>query len=347
MTRSELDDRIAMFTACAALGGTTRTGQRDDVLTTQEWSHLARWLIGADRRPAELLFPSIVELIVESDLDRRIVKKVCSIPERASATYEEMTRMQEGGIWTICRADDAFPARWKQKLGWSAPPVIFGAGQTSLMGQRSVSIVGSRSISGPLAETARALGKRVSESGMTVVSGAAKGTDLCGMQGALAANGQSVGVLPGNLRRHASQYDLQPHIASDHLCLVSHVHPSTGFLVRNAMARNRLIYAQSELTIVISSSEGSGGTWAGADENLRRRIAPIAVWTGKNAPPANQALAELGALRLNHVPASGSELQEFIDAATAHFQAMDVKRGDRRSSAEQSPLSASDRARLS
>ncbi len=325
MIRNELDDRIAMVTACTALGRPSRTGQRDDVLTTQEWNHVARWLIRTERRPAELLFPSIVELIKDSELDPRIVDRVISIPDRASATNDEMTRMDEGGIWTICRADDAFPKKWKKRLGSTAPPVIFGAGPKDLLDWRSVAIVGSRSIAEPLGGIARELGARVTQSGMTVVSGAAKGTDRFGMLGALEAQGQAIGVLPGNLKRHAFQNDLQPHIAKDRLCLVSHVHPNTGFLVGNAMARNRLIYALSDLTVVIASLEGSGGTWAGADENLRRGIAPIAVWTGENSPSSNQALVELGAYPLNDLPANPNELQKLIDDAHAHVRST---RGD-------------------
>ncbi len=319
--RNELDDRIAMVTACTVLGRPSRTGQRDDVLTTQEWNHVARWLVRTERRPAELLFPSIVELITGSELDPRIVDRVISIPDRASAANDEMTRMEEGGIWTVCRADDAFPKKWKKRLGSSAPPVIFGAGPKELLDRSSVAIVGSRSIAEPLGEIARELGARIIQSGMTVVSGAAKGTDHFGMLGALGAGGQSVGVLPGNLKRHAFQDDLQPSIANERLCLVSHVHPNTGFLVGNAMARNRLIYALSDLTVVIATVEGSGGTWAGAEENLRRGVAPIAVWTGEHAPPANQALVDRGAYSLNELPANPNELQKLVDDARAHIRA--------------------------
>jgi predicted Rossmann fold nucleotide-binding protein DprA/Smf involved in DNA uptake len=320
--RSALDDRIATVTACSPLDSSPRSRKRDLALTTQEWNRLAKWLIETERRPADLLFPSIVECLTGSELDQRIVGKACSIPDRASDAYAAMSRMEEEGFWTLCRADSAFPRRWKKLLGSSAPPVIFGAGNQDLLDRKAVSIVGSRAVSPFLADIARILGAQLAQCGRTIVSGAAQGTDLFGMRGALEANGRSVGVLPGNLRRHATQDDLQRHLASDRLCLVSHVHPNTGFLVGNAMARNRLIYAQSDLTIVVSSSEGTGGTWAGAKENINRGIAPIAVWTGEDAPSGNHRLAELGAFPLQSVPCGQRECQELMRIASSHFQSL-------------------------
>ncbi len=318
-SNSVLDDRLATVTACSDLDRSFRSKQRDVTLNVREWNQLARWLRDTDRRPADLLFSSITECLLASSLDRRLIEKASSIPDRASDTYDVMTHMQEEGIWILCRADDGFPQRWKKKLGASTPPVIFGAGAPQLIQSRSVSLVGSRYVPKTLADVAYAFGSRIASAGLLVVSGAAKGTDRFGMLGALESQGRSVGVLPGALRRHLLQDDLQRHVTSDHLCLVTHVHPNTGFFVGNAMARNKLIYAQADLTIVLACAENAGGTWAGAVENLNRRIAPIAVWTGEHAPTGNLKLAELGAYSLDSLPEQ-NDIPKIIRSAHAHFQ---------------------------
>lgn len=313
------DDRLATVTACTDLDRPAHAKRSDIALSIPEWNQLARWLRDTDRRPADLLFSSIENGLVESGLDQRIVDKALSIPNRASDVLDKMIRLQdEAGIWTLCRADTLFPRRWKEKLRAAAPPVLFGAGNIRLMQTSSVSVVGSRYISAALGDIANELGRRIALSGLLLVSGAAKGADQHGMRGALESGGRSAGILPGDLERRLRQEDLRDHIARERLCLVSHVRPNVGFNAGNAMARNQFIYAQSDLTIVIACVEGSGGTWAGAEENIKKRIAPIAVWSGAEAPPANQKLVELGAYPLERLP-EFEEIAELIRSAQENF----------------------------
>jgi predicted Rossmann fold nucleotide-binding protein DprA/Smf involved in DNA uptake len=84
------------------------------------------------------------------------------------------------------------------------------------------------------------------------------------------------------------------------------------------MARNRLIYALSDLAIVVSTTEGTGGTWAGAIENLQRRWAPLAIWSGTGAPYANSRLVDLGGFPLAEMPEGDGSIQRLKDAAAAH-----------------------------
>jgi predicted Rossmann fold nucleotide-binding protein DprA/Smf involved in DNA uptake len=74
------------------------------------------------------------------------------------------------------------------------------------------------------------------------------------------------------------------------LCLCTPYKPTAGFSVANAMGRNRLIYALSELTLVVSSDQGRGGTWEGAVEAIRGRLTDVVIWQGAGAGPGNAAL---------------------------------------------------------
>jgi predicted Rossmann fold nucleotide-binding protein DprA/Smf involved in DNA uptake len=76
--------------------------------------------------------------------------------------------------------------------------------------------------------------------------------------------------------------------------------PDAGFSVEIAMARNRLIYAQSAGTVVVKSEYNKGGTWSGAVENLTKRWCPIFCWNnakykgnmeliGKGAIPVDES----------------------------------------------------------
>jgi predicted Rossmann fold nucleotide-binding protein DprA/Smf involved in DNA uptake len=64
------------------------------------------------------------------------------------------------------------------------------------------------------------------------------------------------------------------------------------------MARNKLVYALSEVTVVVATDLESGGTWAGATEALKKGNGQVAVWAGDGAGPGNDALIRLGATPL-------------------------------------------------
>jgi predicted Rossmann fold nucleotide-binding protein DprA/Smf involved in DNA uptake len=115
------------------------------------------------------------------------------------------------------------------------------------------------------------------------------------MTAALAAGGSAVGVLADSLLRMLRDRETQRALAEGQLCLVTPYKPSAGFSVPNAMGRNKLIYALSRATLVVTSDKGTGGTWAGAEEALRRKIAPVLVWRGEGVGPGNAALIAKGA----------------------------------------------------
>ena len=66
------------------------------------------------------------------------------------------------------------------------------------------------------------------------------------------------------------------------------------FSVGNVMARNQLIYALADRTIVVASAEGKGGTWAGAIEALAHGW-NVAVQHSEPMSAGNAALAVRGA----------------------------------------------------
>ena len=65
------------------------------------------------------------------------------------------------------------------------------------------------------------------------------------------------------------------------------------FSPARALSRNRLIHILGEKTLVAQAAFGSGGTWAGATENLRRGWSPVFCFT--DGSPGAKALLERGA----------------------------------------------------
>ncbi len=201
---------------------------------------------------------------------------------------DEMTahvgKWLDSGFWILCREDPSYPAHLTAKLDYQAPPLLYGYGDAALMSLPAIAIVGSRSADAGAVEFALKLGASAARVDIRVVSGGAQGVDSFGMKGALDEGGKVVGVLPGDLARSVSSSDMRVACESGRLTLISLHKPDAPFTVGAAMERNKAIYALSDAAVIVSCDSDKGGTWAGAEENARRKWVPAFVRDDPDLP---------------------------------------------------------------
>jgi len=83
------------------------------------------------------------------------------------------------------------------------------------------------------------------------------------------------------------------------------------------MGRNKLIYALSDVAVVVSSADGSGGTWTGAIEALKSGWVPVLVRDDPGVPAGNRSLVGLGAAPLSSDSIGGAlKPADLIDLAS-------------------------------
>lgn len=97
---------------------------------------------------------------------------------RGTALALAMEKWRRSGLWILSRSDAAYPKRLKRKLGQAAPPLLYGAGNPSLLENGGVAIVGSRDVPQAGLEFAQELAHCCVGHGLGVVSGGAKGVML-------------------------------------------------------------------------------------------------------------------------------------------------------------------------
>jgi predicted Rossmann fold nucleotide-binding protein DprA/Smf involved in DNA uptake len=132
---------------------------------------------------------------------------------------------------------------------------------------------------------------------MPVVSGGARGVDQFSMTAALDAGGTTIGALADSLLKKSLERNARKAIAEGRLLLISACHPNARFTVGTAMGRNKLIYAMADYGLVVSAEHKKGGTWAGADEELKREHSiPVFVRQGEGVPLGNSKLLGFGAV---------------------------------------------------
>lgn len=287
------DDAQAILLLCSHLGLPKENGLAP--LNLKEWNGLAR-RIAASRwqRPGALLNEPAEAVRQLLEVEAEDAERFASLLARGGTLALELERLESLGIWALTRADEKYPARYRQRLKESAPPVLFGAGTLDLMGQPGLAVVGSRNIDEARNAFAEFIGNACAQAGWVVYSGAARGVDAVTMGAALEARGQVVGVLADSLEKAIRAADAREAVARGDLTLFTPYNPNAGFSVGAAMGRNKLIYALADYALVIASDVEKGGTWAGATEALKTGWVPVFVLDGPDVPEGNRRLLQMG-----------------------------------------------------
>lgn len=303
-------DTEAILLLCGRFG--SERGELHAPLTQKEYERLTKWLLECKLRPSDLLGANTTGRLgdlVQAGLEPARVE---SLFARGTALALALEKWQRSGLWVLSRSDAAYPRRLKKKLGQSAPPLLYGAGETSLLDAGGLAVIGSRDASEATLEFTRNVARACASDGLGVVSGGAKGVDAAAMQGAGEAGGVVIGVLAADLLRASVNRQNRIGIQSGQLVLISPFNPEAGFNAGNAMARNRYIYALADYALVVESAEGEGGTWAGATENLRHAWTPLYVRTPGESP-GNAALIAKGAQGFLYDFSECASIREFLE----------------------------------
>jgi DNA processing protein len=312
-------DAEAIVLLCSTLALSRKAAPRP--LAPKEWDSLAATIHDSELRTPSALFQlSAGDIAGSLGVSRETARRLEGLLARGGQLAIELDQLSTRGIWIVTRADQSYPPLFRSRLKATAPPVLFGAGEPAAIANRSVAVVGSRDADEASTAFATTLGRCCARNGLAVVSGAAWGVDSAAMVAAAGAGGIAIGVVAEALERAVRRQDLRAHIADRELTLLAAQHPAAGFSVGGAMGRNRLIYCLAEAAVVVASGQ-SGGTRAGALENLKAGWVPLFVRDGSDAPPGNRELLEAGGQAITRDDLIGDSLGERLrDTPAVNYQ---------------------------
>ncbi len=307
------DEAHALVMACSYVGLDQKTELAP--LTLKEWNTLAPKILNSSlKTPGGLLGLAAEALQGELALSLAEAQRLAALLDRGGAVGFELESLMNAGIRIVTRADSNYPQRLKEKLQAQTPVVLFYAGELALAQEESVAIVGSRAVDEAGADFTAKLADRCVRNRLNVVSGGAKGVDLISMKTALENGGKCAGVMGDSLAKKIREQEARQYIFEERLLLLTPFHPNAPFQIGNAMARNKMIYALADYAVVVSSDFETGGTWAGATENLRQGYAPLFVRSASDMPKGNQALLgkNAAALTAEEIAAAETDLRELF-----------------------------------
>jgi DNA protecting protein DprA len=136
---------------------------------------------------------------------------------------------------------------------------VFYAGDLDLLDAPTVSIVGTREVSDAGWKRTSQLARELAKTGVTIVSGLAKGVDTAALTSAISNGGRVAAVIgtPLDKAYPAENAELQQQIYADHL-LLSPFKEGERVFKSNFPARNRVMAAISDATVIVEASDTSG-----------------------------------------------------------------------------------------
>ncbi|MGI9250271.1 MAG: DNA-processing protein DprA [Pseudohongiellaceae bacterium] len=265
-------------------------------LTNAEWGRFALWLKDEGISPSDLLESDSKNLLTDWSDSRVSVDRLLALLGRGHSLALAMEKWDRAGLWVVTRSDPEYPRQLKRRLQKKSPPVLFGCGDKSLLNGGGIAVVGSRDAEDSDLLFAEQLGAKAASEGIAIVSGGARGVDEAAMQGTVQTGGSTVGVLADSLLKTATSYKWREGIMDGRAALVSPFNPEAGFNTGNAMARNKYIYCLADVSLVVHSGK-TGGTYAGAVENLKNGWVPLFVKPSQDQNIANDELVCQGGRR--------------------------------------------------
>lgn len=280
--------------------------------------NIFRKLAHEDLDPRNLL--SLEDWKLQAKLNLK-PESISALRAPADQALEIWNKLERNGITVLVRGFDGYPKRLNDVLGDSAPPIIYVAGNRTLLEKPSAGFCGSRLASAQGIEIARQTACLLARESINVVSGYAKGADIATHSGALAESGGTTTIVlaEGILNFRLKQKEL-PWLGDDpmsRIVVVSEFPPRLPWKAHNAMIRNSTICALSDALVVIESGM-EGGTFEAGNAALNLSIPLFCV---KYAQPLESAsgnayFLERGAIPLQRSPDGQPNVTRLVTTIT-------------------------------
>lgn len=207
-----------------------------------------------DRDVTGLYTRSLAQIEQVLRVDKDTAAQISTVLRQTDLRAQE-EKLNKLGIDFITRAEKAYPNSLRQIH--DPPSVLFIKGSLSSGSQR-VSIVGSRKCTEYGRGVAREMGAALAETGITIVSGLARGIDTAAHEGAL-KTGATIAVFGSGVENvyPPENRELAKKI-SQAGALISEYPPGTSIRPLNFPARNRIIAGVSKVLVIVEASRKSG-----------------------------------------------------------------------------------------
>lgn len=252
-------------------------------------------------------------------------------PWTENRAKEEVSRAAASGINILLYTDEAYPPMLKDLP--SAPPVLYAKGNLqALHYNKALAIVGSRAASINGRKAAARIARDLTEAGVCIISGMARGIDASAHKGALYADnetGATIAVLGtgADVPYPEENKELYQKIAANG-CILSELPLGTQALGRQFPQRNRIVAALSDGVLVVEAGLKSGSLITAQFAAEQKKL----LFAVPGTPGESRTLGA------NHLIKQGAALIETADDILPFLKGNKIQKKVQKITAEQKSL---------
>ena len=213
-------------------------------------------LVEAFGEPCRIFQAGMQKLAAVERISALIARRILEAPARIDVA-KEIESSKDKGIRILTLYDEDYPKNLKEI--YDPPFVLYVKGEFLPADENAVAIVGSRGASFYGLSCAKDFSFRLSQYGLTIVSGMARGIDTVSHRASLDAGGRTIAVLGSGLNRiyPPENEGLFAEIAKKGV-VISQFALDTPPVAKNFPIRNRIISGLSRGVLVVEASLKSG-----------------------------------------------------------------------------------------
>lgn len=217
-------------------------------------------LVSLQRLLAVFPLPEIFTASYQQLLQNGVNSEVAAYIQKPAweAVEKDLAWAQQKGHRILTWLDPNYPCLLKEVPG--APLVLYVRGDSKILDNPQLAIVGSRNPTPMGMQLAHEFAKHLSLCGLTITSGLALGIDASSHQGALAGDGLTIAVMGSGLDQiyPVRHHDLAEKILVKGGAVISEFPPGTPPKPENFPRRNRIISGLSVGVLVVEAALRSG-----------------------------------------------------------------------------------------
>ena len=197
-----------------------------------------------------ILEAEIEELTSLPRIGQKRAQRILEVRNRLEEAEEILEEMAGQGINVTTVLDEGYPGCLRQLA--DPPPLFYFKGRFERQARPRVAVVGTTEASQEGLRHAVDIAQRLSELGVTVVSGLARGIDTAAHLGSLNSNGKTYAVLGSGFDRIYPPESIRlSELVAENGVLLTEFLPDTPVSVGGLMSRNRIVVGLSQAVIVV------------------------------------------------------------------------------------------------
>jgi DNA processing protein len=215
-----------------------------------------RNLVARFRDPERVFAASQKELAAVEGIGEKTMGSIKDFPAEEAAA-EELKKAKDLGVFILTFRDQGYPKNLLQI--YDPPPVLYVRGKWDVRDSPMIAMVGSRKGSPYGRAVTKRISKELASTGMTVVSGMARGVDTCAHLGALEAGGMTIAVFGCGIDViYPPENEKLFFAITEHGVAISEFPLSTPPEGKNFPKRNRVISGLSLGVVIVEATADSG-----------------------------------------------------------------------------------------